>query len=209
MATSERPVFKLKWIDESITRAAELFLYNNNLELNGYSESDLLHEVWPFVYRAFKDRNIRAVLGEKSSVAVSLGRNEERSLEAIDKRPRKATGAKVDILFRSGNLELGTCEVGKDNVTKADDKYIDDGLFKLPKTLRDMLATFSQKNPAQPNNISTVGFLMMGLSMELVVVDCPYGSHIARVCRTQRLDFPNTIQNISLDFLALLEAMEG
>lgn len=125
----------MKWIDESITRAAELFLYNNILELNGYSEADLLNEGWPFVYRAFKDRNTRAVLGEKSSVAVSLGKNEQRSPESVDKSPRKVTGAKVDILFRAGNLELGTCEVGKDDVTVADDKYIDDGFFKSPKVL--------------------------------------------------------------------------
>lgn len=35
------------------------------------------------MYRAFNDRNIRAVLDGTSSVAVSLGRNEERSLESV------------------------------------------------------------------------------------------------------------------------------
>lgn len=42
--------------------------------------------------------------------------------------------------------------------------------------------------------------------MELVVVDCPVGNHITRVCRTQKFDFPNTIQSISLESLPLLEA---
>ncbi|KAG2204295.1 hypothetical protein INT47_009337 [Mucor saturninus] len=165
-----REAKEAEWIDKSITRAAEQFLYNNNLELNGYSESDLLHE---YSFNPRREEKYRSI--PKSSVAVFLGRNKERSLEAIDKRPRKSTGAKADILFRSGNSKLGACEVGNDNVTIADDNYIDDGLFKLPKTLKDVLAT--------PN-----------LSMELVVVYCPYGSHIARVCRTQRPDFPSTIQ---------------
>ncbi|KAI7871151.1 hypothetical protein BDF14DRAFT_1978586 [Spinellus fusiger] len=198
--------FNFKWIRESIMRASELFFYEDTLTLNDYSESDLLHEVWPFVYRVFKDREIKAALGEKSSVAVALGRNEDRSLEAVRRRSRKATGAKVDILFKICNRELGSCEVGKDNVTIVDDKYLDDGLIKLPKTLRDMLSVLAQKNPAQVNNLSTIGFLMIGLTMELVIMDCPVGHHITRVLRTPKLEFPTTINTFATDFLPLLEA---
>lgn len=154
--------FTKKWVRESVVRTSELFLYDNALVLNDYSESDLLHEVWPFVYRIFKEKQIRAALGERASVAVALGRNDDRKLEAIDKRARKNVGAKVDILFKICNDELGSCEVGKDNVTTVDDKYFDDGFIKLPKTLRDMLSVLCEKNPAQINNLFTIGFLMMG-----------------------------------------------
>ncbi|SAM00658.1 hypothetical protein [Absidia glauca] len=176
-----------KWVRESIMRAAELFFHNDTLDLNDHSESDLLHGVWQFVYRAFQNQGIKAKLGERCSVAVALGRNEDRALEVVERRVRKAMGAKVDILFKAGNDEVGTCEVGKDKVCITDDKYLDDGLIKLPKTLKDMLAVLIQKNPAKINDLFSVGFLMMGLSMELVVMDCPVGRSIARVSRTQKL----------------------
>lgn len=76
-----------------------------------------MHEVWSFVYRAFKDRQIKAALGEKSSVAVALGKNKERRLEAVEKRTRKAIGAKVDILFKVCKDEIGSFEVGNYCVT--------------------------------------------------------------------------------------------
>lgn len=154
--------FDKKWIRESVMRAAELFLYSNTLDLNDYSESDILHDIWPFVYRAYKNQDIRAKLGERCSIAVALGRNRDRSLEAVEKRPRKAMGAKVDIIFKIGGDELGTCEVGKDKVVIADDKYLNDGLTKLPKTLRDMLAILVQKNPAKVNQLTSIGYLIMG-----------------------------------------------
>lgn len=154
--------FDFKWIRESVIRMSELFLYDDELNLNNYSEADILHDVWPFVYRIFKEKGVKAMLGERFSVAVALARNANRSLEAMERRPRKIPGSRVDVLFKIVNDELGTCEVGKDKVIAVDDKYLDDGLVKLPKTLRDMLSVLVQKNPAQANNISSVGFLMMG-----------------------------------------------
>ncbi|KAG1148374.1 hypothetical protein G6F37_004111 [Rhizopus arrhizus] len=151
--------FHLKWIRESFMRAAELFFYDDTPTLNAYSEADLLHEVWSFVYRAFKDRQIKAALGEKSNIAVAL----------------------------------------------VDDKYLDDGLMKLPKTLRDMLSLLIQKNPAQANHLKTVGFLIAGLTMELVIMDCPVSHHITRISRTPKLEFPSCISVIAVDLPPLLE----
>lgn len=91
------------------------FFYDNLLQVADWSEADLLHNVWAFVYRAFQDHNIRACLGERCSAAVALGKNENRPLEAIEKRPRKAIGAKVDILFKASNKEIGSAEVGMDD----------------------------------------------------------------------------------------------
>lgn len=154
--------FDKKWIRESMVRMSELFLYSDRLQLSNASEDDLLHDVWPFVYRAFKDRDAKALLGERASGAVALAKNEERGLEARNKRSRKAIGDKLDILFKICFNEHGVCEVGKDNVTIVDDKYLDDGLTKLPKILRDMLSLLVQTNPYKINNLTTVGFLVMG-----------------------------------------------
>lgn len=106
-----------KWVRESMVRMSELFLYNDRLELDDSSEADLLHNVWPFLYRAFQDNKAKALLGERVSGAVALARNEDRRLEARDKRSRKAIGAKLDILFKVCYNEHGLCEVGKDDVT--------------------------------------------------------------------------------------------
>lgn len=43
------------------------------------------------------------------------------------------TGAKLDVLFKNGTDELGSCEIGKDNVVIADNKYMEDDLGKLPR----------------------------------------------------------------------------
>lgn len=102
------------------------------------------------------------MLGERCSVAVAIARNSGRTLENEEKRPRKAMGVKLDILFKSGTNELGICEVGKDCVVVVDDKYLDDGLVKIPKTLRDMLSVLVQKNPVKVNQLTTIEFLMKG-----------------------------------------------
>ncbi|KAG2237223.1 hypothetical protein INT48_006627 [Thamnidium elegans] len=140
---------------------SELFLENNKLELNDFSEADVLHDIWTFLCRAFKSKETNASLRERASGDVALARNEHRGLGAREKRPRKAIGAKLGIVFKIGYNEHGSCEVGKDDVTVADDKYLDNSLIKLPKTLRDMMALLVQKNIRKINTLLTVGFLVM------------------------------------------------
>lgn len=151
-----------KWVQQSMMHASELFFIDHQLQISGFSEADATHRIWPFVYRLFYDGFIEAKLGEKCSAATMLARNIERNLEAVEKRPRKAMGARMDILFKRGNVELGCSEIGKDNVSNVDDKYLADALVKLPKTLRNMLYAINTKNPDQINNVCTVGLLMMG-----------------------------------------------
>jgi hypothetical protein len=154
--------FDKQWIQQSMIAGSDLFQYEDMLNLDDYSESDLLQGLWSFVYNLFKDRYIRANLGDQCNVAVSAAKNDRRSLEAIEKRPRKVMGAKVDILFKYGSNEVGTCKVGKEKAIEIDDKYLNDGLVKLPKTLRDMLSVLVKKNPSHINRMVTVGYLMMG-----------------------------------------------
>jgi hypothetical protein len=56
------------------------------------------------------------MLGERCSVAVTMRRNKDRCLEVSERRSRKTMGASLDILFKAGNHERGSCEVGKSNI---------------------------------------------------------------------------------------------
>lgn len=96
---------------------------------------------------------IQACLGECCSVAVALGKNEDRSLEAKEKRPRKAVGAKVDILFKASSKEIGSAGFRKHNVIRIDDKYLYNGLVITSKTLGDMLFVLVEKDPSQTNSL--------------------------------------------------------
>lgn len=122
----------------------------------------MLHNLWKFVYRACKKSQVEAKLGERTSVSSSLSKNEGRSLEFKDRRARKALGAKVDILFKKIADKFGCCEVGKHDVLTIGDKYLNDGMVKLPKTLRDILYVLVEANPHKINQLYTTGFLMMG-----------------------------------------------
>lgn len=96
--------------------------------MEGFLESDILNNIWHSKY--FQDSPFEAKLSERVSTASSLRRNENGGLEAADKRERKVTGTKVDILFKAGHHEVGCCEVGKEGVLSIDDKYLDDGMIK-------------------------------------------------------------------------------
>lgn len=139
------------------------FFENDQLVIDDCSEADLLHSVWEFVYKLYKQKNVKAKLGERVSKSVSVARNSDRAVEAVERRPRKIVGAKLDILFRSGLNELGSCEIGKHDVEENDDKYINDGLLKLPKALRDILASHIRLNDDKRNKLVSVGYLMMGI----------------------------------------------
>lgn len=69
---------------------------------------------------------------------------------------------KLDILFKAGIHELGSCEVGKHDVEETPNKYINDDFLKLSKTLRDVLAAQVRIIPSNINDLMTVGYLMMG-----------------------------------------------
>ncbi|KAI8056367.1 hypothetical protein BDF21DRAFT_440992 [Thamnidium elegans] len=126
---------------------------------------------------------VKAMLGERCSVAVAM----------------------VDILFKAGVHELGSREAEKSNIVPIDDKYLNDGLMKLPKTLRDMLSMLVEVNPEKTNSLVTVGFLLMGLEMEVIFMDVPVGHSIARVSKSHKFGFPVSRSTITIDFIPLLE----
>jgi hypothetical protein len=163
--------FDKKWTKESIKSACELFFEHEELIIDGYSEADLLHTVWGFMYKLYKQKHIKAKLGENVSKAVSFAKNSGRSVEVIEQRSRKVIDAKIDTLFKAGVYELGSCKVGKYDVEEIDDEYINDGLLKLPKTLRDMLAVQVRSNSSKINDLVTVGYLMMGIYIYFFLIN--------------------------------------
>ncbi|CAO3626476.1 unnamed protein product [Mucor hiemalis] len=98
-----------------------------------------------------------------------------------------------------------SCEVGISGVTVVDDKYLNDGFVKLPKTLKGMLEAQVEINPAKANDLCAVGYLMMGIDMELVIADMPFGNLVARITRSSRFPFPLNADNFAADLLSLLE----
>lgn len=68
-----------------------------------------------------------------------------------------------------------------------------------------MLCSLVEVNPYKINELYTIGVLMMGLNLELLVMNVPAGKTITRITRTKRLSFPTTSQSIKTDLLPLLE----
>lgn len=82
--------------------------------------------------------------------------------------------ANTNFIFEDHRGELGACQVGKAaDVISCDEKYFDDRLVTLP-----MLAAI---NPDKTNDLCTVGFLVMGkflyllLWIHLLICDCTQG----------------------------------
>ncbi|EPB89495.1 hypothetical protein HMPREF1544_03726 [Mucor circinelloides 1006PhL] len=70
-----------------------------------------------------------------------------------------------------------------------------------------MLSRLVEANPVKVNSLYTVGFLMMGLELEVLIMDIPAGNTISRVSRTKKLLFPDQGSNIGTDLTALLETV--
>lgn len=99
----------------------KIFLYIQSLNLNGYGEHGLLHDIWRYMYRIFTNNHIKVRLAEKTGIAVTLARSKSRSLKAIEKRPGKKHGFQ-----RRHSLEFN--EAGKDTVRPIDEEYLNVGL---------------------------------------------------------------------------------
>lgn len=68
-----------------------------------------------------------------------------------------------------------------------------------------MLWTLVGVNQSKINELYTIGFLMMGLNLEMLIMNVPAGVSITRITRTKKLPLPTTAGSIRLDLLPLLE----
>ncbi|RCH95581.1 hypothetical protein CU097_009723 [Rhizopus azygosporus] len=99
-------------------------------------------------------------------------------------------GSRGDVFLKFQDQELGSSEVEKNTVLPTDDKYLNGGLMKLPKTLRDMLSVFVQTNPSRISHFISVKFLVIRLNLELLVADIPVGFSITRISQDRQTKIP-------------------
>ncbi|CAO3643431.1 unnamed protein product [Cunninghamella blakesleeana] len=109
----------------------------------------------------------------------------------------------VDMKFTStsGN-ELGCGEVGinnNDNCTKE----LNDGKFKLPKILKEMLLQLITFSPSNVNKLKTVGYSIMGTKINMIYMDIPKG-YICRISRSKPLYFPTISSQLIRMMIPLL-----
>ena len=67
----------------------------------------------------------------------------------------------MDILFKICKKELSLCEVGLNDVTIADNKYLEEGIMKLLKTLRDMFSALYEANPMKINDLGKISLISL------------------------------------------------
>ncbi|CAO3593563.1 unnamed protein product [Absidia cylindrospora] len=133
--------------------------------------------------------NFRELASSSSRAAMNMDRMDE----GIDKRKRSRYGHKVDMLFRSGEVELGCLEAGKEQGNiEISTKEWKNGYLKQPKVLKDMLYVLSRNKSQQANVFRTVGLTLMGHKLTMMVMDSPNG-YVGRLQRTDAWYFPNNV----------------
>ncbi|KAG2223687.1 hypothetical protein INT45_007265, partial [Circinella minor] len=135
----------LFWIHQTFLKTLNLF-YNNYLPVTDHSESDLLNRVW----------------GSETSRASTQAKNASRSLSGEEMISRRATGRKVDLLFKSGLSEYACAEAGK-QLEVDSTKELVETKFICPKTLRDMLVKLGELQPKKLHELVLVGFIFSGM----------------------------------------------
>lgn len=155
-----------KWVQQTCSSAADLYLYNVLDKYNSL-EAKVKHRVWSFLYTLFDGSKVSVEIGEKSSVASAIRRNSERRLEGPEVRQRKNMGNKMDMLFYCDDYELGCTELGKNSVGVDDDKYMGDGMLKLPKALKDMFCMAANACPSHLRDFRMIGYVIMGKYFKL------------------------------------------
>ncbi|KAG2220851.1 hypothetical protein INT45_010913 [Circinella minor] len=188
------------WAHTSVSRAIDVLLYNIHEKYQ--TESDLMKRIWVMIDSCFDAGNISAISGESVSKATTTRVNFDRSLAGLNSMSRQKIGTKTDILFTTKFFEFGTCEAGK-NTDINNTKTLYESGMKIPKTLKDMLYVLANQYPSHVHQLKTCGFVISGLNMLPLLMDCPKG-YVARVNRppsffhypTCASDFYKSITNI-------------
>ncbi|CDH52128.1 predicted protein [Lichtheimia corymbifera JMRC:FSU:9682] len=104
--------YSLTWMKQSIFNAC--MVYKAGLSNRSLSETDMILHLWSPITYCYGDTNIIVNTGERESRATSLGRNNNRMLNA-----RKLHDTKLDMKFSWEEYELGDAgievEESKDN----------------------------------------------------------------------------------------------
>lgn len=151
-----------------------------------------------------KFEDLEAAIGEPMNIASQKRKNQKRTISGIIPTVRKSMGHKCDNVFRtyqvkhSKGLEFGATEA-KGNYDNSSD-HLKDALYKLPRTLKDMLDDLIETKPELTGSLLTVGFIHSGLANTMLQVDGPT-KYITRVTRHKTIEISNSIENFGATIL--------
>ncbi|PHZ09923.1 uncharacterized protein RHIMIDRAFT_40587 [Rhizopus microsporus ATCC 52813] len=111
------------------------------------------------------------------------------------------------MLFKYEYDELSSCKIGRDQVTEVDDKYLGRWPYQASQNTKRYACKFSQEKPKPSQFDCNSWVLIMGIGMELVLIDVPVGNLICRVSKTDRYEFPQSVDTFALDFIPLLQVV--
>ncbi|CAO3610615.1 unnamed protein product [Cunninghamella blakesleeana] len=180
--------YDIYWMQLTIINCSRFFFKNDTINFNDATERDITY-LFDFMTTIFLNTDINANFGEISCKSASVSKNKKRKLAGVEKKRRSSTGHMVDVLFKSkdGN-ELGCIEVGLNN-SENSTKELDDGKFKILKSLKEMFLRLGTLSPRKLKEIKTIGFSIMGNKVNMLCLDNPSG-YVCRVIYTESLYFP-------------------
>ncbi|KAG2219351.1 hypothetical protein INT45_011259 [Circinella minor] len=139
-------------------------------------ETDLIHRVWEFLEKCFDGFSVKVYRPVKRR---ATGRIKDGTLRMqTGKLQEKCLTQKSILHFRSSGLEYGCVEAGLSSDLN-DTKAINEGRFKLPRTMKDIFNKLVLESPSAIGEIKVGGFLMTGLQLTAYILDSPAG----KVCR--------------------------
>ncbi|CAO3588483.1 unnamed protein product [Absidia cylindrospora] len=188
-----------EWIQQSMMFYAKMFMADNQVDIRGVSEADLLLKLWRPLYDVFNETNISVTTGETTSTSSAHRLNLGRTLD-----DRKKMGPRLDLIFKCGEQENGAAEIGRNTLGVSDSKFMLDGGLKLPKSLKDMISLMVDQCPEKRNELRTIGLVIMGSNIQLISVDIPFGN-VCRLTKTTLFKFPLTYDKFKHDIQPIIK----
>lgn len=184
---------------------------NGNMD-RPHHEAWYQSHIWSMIESCFdKLKNVEAVVGESACLGTKRRKNDKRHINAISPMPRLKSGYKCDLIFRqyqnkhSIPLEFGASEAKPNIEDESGTKYMQEGLYKLPRVLKDMLDYLLQEInfDDRSKSIRTVGFLHSGLSSTMIELDRPT-TYISRVSRSKAIAISPSVSKFGSTVLPAL-----
>ncbi|KAI8977701.1 hypothetical protein BDF20DRAFT_914007 [Mycotypha africana] len=161
--------------------------------------------IWRMIETCFdKFEDLEVAIGEPMSSTNQKRKNQMRTISGIMPMVRKSMGHKCDSIFRtyqvkhSKGLEFGATEA-KGNYDNSSD-HLKDALYKLPRTLKDMLDDLIVTKPELRGSLQTVGFIHSGLANTMIQVDRPT-EYVTRVTRHKTIEISHSIEKFGATVL--------
>ncbi|KAI7904176.1 uncharacterized protein BX663DRAFT_432103, partial [Cokeromyces recurvatus] len=131
---------------------------------------------WSMIETCFDTvKGLEAVIRKPHSFAIRKRKSKDRAISSLQATPRMTYGHRYDLVFRMYDVghsvpyEFGASEAGAKDEDTVGTKFINEGFYKLPRVLRNMLdcllerVNFDQRS----TSVRTVGFLHAGLAARL------------------------------------------